>query len=177
VKALRSGRCQLPQKPAHNVSTFSASRHKATFTTHRACFVPATLLSFYLQGLDPHSNPDPSPGLLLPCRFRSRASPFTCDFEGLLLLRSGFPIRAVSSRMKNSSPPGFSPLRFSLSLPWDSGFPNPSSYKLHQESKPRPRKLCGLLGVSTAKNRFHKSVETDSAPTPMKFFTLSFTSL
>lgn len=119
MRALRDERCQFPSKPTHNVSTFSASRPKATFTIHRACFVPATLLSFFLQGFVPYSNPKLSPDSILPCRSRIQASSSTFDFEGLLLLQSRLSIPTVSSRDQKSYPPGFSPLRFSLSPPWN----------------------------------------------------------
>lgn len=41
------------------------SAHEA----NRVCFTPATLLSFRLQGFAPSRDPDPSPGLILPCRW------------------------------------------------------------------------------------------------------------
>jgi hypothetical protein len=79
----------------------------------RVCLTPATLLSFRLQGFAPPGDPDPSPGLILPCRWGWP--------RPLRRLRrvdpSGEAARTDIGRTAPSALLAFSPLRLSLSPP------------------------------------------------------------
>jgi len=74
---------QVPPESAHGVSTPAANRAvKATLSTCRVCFTPATLLSFRLQGFEPPEEEVTSPRPFLPCRLAPRSGG-AYDCEGL----------------------------------------------------------------------------------------------
>lgn len=129
---------------------------QATSTADRACFIPATLLSFSLQGflLRPEiwgSSPSPAPSLLLglPANRSSSASK-VCS-----LWKAASHSVAIFRRTKGPCPLGcFSPLRLFPSSAGGLGFPSPSSCVLFPSAPPKGRVGGRDPGVLPAEDRF-----------------------
>jgi hypothetical protein len=146
AKARHDGVTKSRQCPPIAFLRFRRTSPKATLTTHRVYFVPATLMSFNLQGFSPSRDPEPSPVLILPCRLDFQASSqagTTTKVQSLC--KSGLRWRCCHSQKKTHPLLALIP---SEALPFvavETSFLASSSYALHSFEEPRPFSTMGTL--------------------------------